>query len=54
MRTIKTTLLIGLCLLANACGVKPNDVSAPEGSENTSFPRTYPDLDTDQQPENTK
>jgi hypothetical protein len=51
MRGVKTLLVVGLCLLAGACGVKPGSVSAPEGVEHDRFPRTYPDLSTDPAPE---
>lgn len=44
--------MISLCLLATACGVKPGNVAAPEGAEDSHFPRTYPDLATDPAPKN--
>jgi hypothetical protein len=30
-----------------ACGVKPGTVQPPEGAEQSGFPRTYPDIQTD-------
>jgi len=44
-------LIWGVCLLISACGVKPGSVSAPEGSENNQYPRTYPNIQNDPQPE---
>lgn len=38
------------CIILASCGVKPGHVDPPEGSEETGFPRTYPDLDTDPKP----
>jgi len=52
MRDIRTIFMVGLCLLVTACGVKPGSVSAPKGAEDNSFPRTYPNLETDPQPKN--
>ena len=48
-------MVISLALMMSmgvaACGVKPKTLSPPEGAEETSFPRTYPDLKHDPQPE---
>ena len=49
---MRNIILIGLLMGLSACGVKPKEVSAPEGAENAQFPRTYPDLSTDPAPEN--
>lgn len=35
-------LLAGVLCLLGACGVKPNSLEPPEGSDNTDFPRHYP------------
>lgn len=40
-------LILGVCLLLGACGVKPGSVSAPENAENSQFPRTYPNTQHD-------
>lgn len=51
MRHFKGFLIIGACLLLGACGVKPGEVSPPEGAEGSAYPRTYPDLKTDPKPQ---
>lgn len=38
-----------LSILLSGCGVKPARLSPPSGSEDTPFPRTYPDPSTDPQ-----
>ncbi len=38
-----------LSILLAGCGVKPARLSPPPGSEDTSFPRTYPDPANDPQ-----
>jgi hypothetical protein len=35
-------LLLATVLLVSACGIKPKDLSAPEGSDPNDFPRHYP------------
>lgn len=43
-------MLAGSYLGMAACGVKPGSVKPPSGSQDDgTFPRTYPDLDTDPQ-----
>ncbi|MCB1650823.1 MAG: hypothetical protein KDI46_02100 [Alphaproteobacteria bacterium] len=46
----KKLVLALICLGLCACGIKPQDVSAPEGADQTAFPKTYPDLKNDPQP----
>ncbi len=41
-------LIVALCALG-ACGVKPSSLSPPDASRNT-YPRTYPDRNTDPTP----
>lgn len=42
-------VLAGLMsIMLAGCGVKPTSLSKPPGSEDSSFPRTYPDTNTDQ------
>ena len=48
---MRYVILLGLVAVLGACGVKPKEVSAPEGADSTAFPRTYPDLSTDPRPE---
>lgn len=43
-------LLGNLIFLMAACGVKPSFVDAPEDVAQDSFPRTYPNLETDPAP----
>lgn len=44
-------LLLALMLASlAACGIKPNDVDPPKGSENSTFPAQYPNPQTDPQP----
>lgn len=38
-----------LSILLTGCGVKPGRLSPPAGSEESHFPRTYPDPATDPQ-----
>ncbi len=33
-------------LMLAACGIKPGELSPPEGSEKTVFPKTYPAPET--------
>ena len=47
---MRKLLILSLFLGLSACGVKPGQVSAPEGSEDTVFPKTYPDIKTDPVP----
>lgn len=47
----KDILLLSACLIVGACGIKPGDVSAPEGMEESAFPRTYPNVKTDPKPQ---
>lgn len=51
MTFLRSFLLLFLCLAVTSCGVKPGEVSAPEGSDQSAFPRAYPDLKTDPQPQ---
>jgi len=55
IHTRKKFLILASALLfsvfVGSCGVKPKSLSAPEGAENNTFPRTYPDLKHDPQPE---
>lgn len=52
-RMKKINLLLVFCLiLLGACGVKPGQVSPPEGGDGSGFPRTYPDIRTDPTPHN--
>lgn len=44
-------LTIGLSLTLAACGIKPNQVSAPPELKKDTFPKTYPDPATDPKPE---
>lgn len=48
MRLISTTLC--LMLLLSGCGIKPGDVSPPQGEEKDQFPRAYPEPSTDPNP----
>ena len=38
-----------MSIMLTGCGVKPTSLSKPSGSEDSSFPRTYPDSETDQE-----
>jgi hypothetical protein len=40
-------LLLILPATLGACGIKPDKVDPPAGSENQVFPDTYPDISTD-------
>jgi len=35
-------LLLATVLLVSACGIKPSNPAAPEGSDPNAFPREYP------------
>lgn len=49
----KSFLLISLMALSlSACGIKPEHVDPPVGTEKQTFPRTYPDISNDPRPEN--
>ena len=50
LKAVRAFLILGICLVMGACGVKPGDVSPPEGTEEKAFPATYPDLSTDPAP----
>lgn len=39
-----------LAFLMSGCGIKPDTLSPPADAEETTFPKTYPDLDTDPDP----
>ncbi len=43
------TIILACCALT-ACGVKPSSVEPPEGAEDKTYPRTYPDMSTDPAP----
>jgi len=45
MRILFLLLIIGLPL--SGCGIKPGGVEPPAGSENHSYPATYPNPNTD-------
>jgi len=47
-RVLCIFLLAGLGL--SACGIKPNELSAPQETEQDTFPQTYPDPATDPAP----
>ena len=34
--------LLSTALILGACGIKPKDMLPPEGSEDSTFPKTYP------------
>ena len=44
-------LFVASTALLVACGVKPKEVSAPEGTDQTAFPKVYPNTKTDPKPE---
>ena len=50
MKSTVLSLCAALVLLLSACGVKPADVSPPQGEDKDYFPRTYPDPATDPMP----
>ena len=53
-KVIKTIFLCGVLMIMGtvaACGVKPKKLSPPEGAEDSTFPRTYPDTQYDPKPE---
>lgn len=50
MKSYIVVIVLGLSLFSlNACGVKPGQLSAPD-KDNSTYPRTYPDLSTDPKP----
>lgn len=44
-------LLLALASGLSACGLKPNKMEPPEGVAKDAYPRVYPDLKNDPQPE---
>ena len=51
---MRNLVLISFCAVLTACGVRPGQLSAPEGSDPSAYPRTYPDTQTDPKPESEK
>jgi hypothetical protein len=45
-----TVLTFFLVLALTACGIKPRAVDAPPGTEQDTFPKTYPDSAADPHP----
>lgn len=43
---VRLCAVAGLFLIA-ACGIKPTDMEPPKDSLENTFPRTYPDINTD-------
>jgi hypothetical protein len=43
--------LLILVLPLTACGIKPDHVDPPPGAESLVYPKTYPDISTDPQPQ---
>jgi len=43
----KLAIAIVLVLITSACGIKPRELNAPADVEKDTFPRTYPDIETD-------
>ncbi len=35
-------ITLALALSLGACGIKPKNLSAPEGADPTAYPKTYP------------
>ena len=46
----RSFLFCAMILAVCSCGVKPSHVDPPEGAEHSTFPQTYPDINTDPQP----
>lgn len=54
MLRFKSALLPAILMLTFAlcaCGIRPSQVDPPPGAEKLKFPRTYPDPDTINTPE---
>ena len=49
-RVVYIAAVMAVSMLLTGCGIKPNDVLAPDSSQNVRFPRAYPDPATDAQP----
>lgn len=46
---LTASLSIAVIMLTAGCGIKPNKLSPPAGTEDAKFPHTYPDPATDPQ-----
>ena len=47
-------LILGASLGLGGCGKKANHVFAPDGKETDTFPRQYPNPETDPKPDMTR